>query len=394
MSKRKPELILDFGEYGGLVQIKEPAELQTWFQQEVSKWQWLQPITQTQPNWNALNNPHLRNQIAQFSSQWQSVIEQPDQVKAKLSEVKRYLEQQLNSFLLSTGVRGQFVLSLREQAGDMVAAGAYMELAGNPQPMNQPFHPQFMDGLIQGFLFKHEIDWVATEHRKTLERLKKQYTGNISEQTRKLTHLEDENAKLNKQFSEALEQKNLKLDELHKVQSEAFDALVKEHKKNLEAIEQAYDQKLALLKPVEYWEKRRVQHQKASRGYAVAAGIAGFVLFGALGGVAYELFLNLQPNEHPKPWQIGVFAVAAFAAIWFERILVRLFMSNMHLKTDAEERKTMLQTYLAIIREGSEFAPEEKKLILERLFLPASDGLVKDDAAPPMLLEWLSRRGS
>ena len=52
----------------------------------------------------------------------------------------------------------------------------------------------------------------------------------------------------------------------------------------------------------------------------------------------------------------------------------------------------MLQTYLSIIREGSVFAPEDKKLILERLFHPATDGLVKDDAAPPSPLEILSRR--
>ena len=118
----------------------------------------------------------------------------------------------------------------------------------------------------------------------------------------------------------------------------------------------------------------------------------GVVILIAFGWLAYEIFLNVPPNEKPQVWQVGVFSVAAFFGIWLERILVRLFVSNIHLATDAEERVTMLQTYLSIIREGSEFAPEDKKLILERLFHPAADGLVKDDGAPPSPLEMLSRR--
>jgi len=36
-------------------------------------------------------------------------------------------------------------------------------------------------------------------------------------------------------------------------------------------------------------------------------------------------------------------------------------------------------------REGSAFEPEDKTLIVQHLFRSASDGLVKDDAAPPSL---------
>ena len=60
----------------------------------------------------------------------------------------------------------------------------------------------------------------------------------------------------------------------------------------------------------------------------------------ALGWLAYEIFLNVPPNEKPQIWQVGVFSVAAFFGIWLERILVRLFVSNIHLATDAEERVT------------------------------------------------------
>ena len=146
------------------------------------------------------------------------------------------------------------------------------------------------------------------------------------------------------------------------------------------------------MKPVQYWRLRRNSHSKKACIFAwVSAGV-GTALFASLGWIAYELFLNIAPGAQPKAWQVSVFAVAAFFAIWFERILVRLFVSNLHLSTDAEERVTMLQTYLSIVRAGSELAPDEKKLIFKRLFQPATDGMVKDDGAPPTLVEMLSRK--
>jgi hypothetical protein len=51
----------------------------------------------------------------------------------------------------------------------------------------------------------------------------------------------------------------------------------------------------------------------------------------------------------------------------------------------------MIQTFLSMAREGSAFAPEDKTLIFQHLFRSASDGLVKDDAAPPNLLGMLQK---
>ena len=54
-------------------------------------------------------------------------------------------------------------------------------------------------------------------------------------------------------------------------------------------------------------------------------------------------------------------------------------------------RRTVILTYLALSREGKEIAPEDRKLILQHIFRSASDGLVKDDAAPPSIFEFLTR---
>jgi hypothetical protein len=295
------------------------------------------------------------------------------------------------SLWLSSSPNGAFILRLKEDRHQLVAAGAYLALGGAYSSQSQSQHPLLWEGIIEGFLYKREIDWTATEHRHALEKLKQQYSRNLTEQKRKLQEIDQANTDLNAKFEELLGFKAKGLDELHDIQGAEFAQLVEDHKAKLLAIEEAYDQKLALRKPVEYWGKRVGKHARKATIFAWASVIIGAIILSALGYLAYEIFIDIPKDEKPQVWQIGVFSVAAFFGIWLERMLVRLFISNMHLATDAEERVTMLQTYLSIVREGSEFAPEDKKLILERLFHPAADGLVKDDAAPPSPLEILSR---
>lgn len=65
--------------------------------------------------------------------------------------------------------------------------------------------------------------------------------------------------------------------------------------------------------------------------------------------------------------------------------------SEMHLKTDAEERVAMVKTYLALMESGK--APTDTlSPVLTALFRPASDGIVKDDSMPFGLAEILSKQ--
>jgi len=71
-------------------------------------------------------------------------------------------------------------------------------------------------------------------------------------------------------------------------------------------------------------------------------------------------------------------AISTFG-IWVTRLSAKIFISNLHLRTDADERVTMIQTYLALLREGSGPMDEERQLILQTLFRPSSTGFIKDD---------------
>ena len=117
---------------------------------------------------------------------------------------------------------------------------------------------------------------------------------------------------------------------------------------------------------------------------------------GVVAGVIYEIYLLLAPAtiKDPDPtqyWQLGVVAVSTFFGVWICRVLVKIFLTHIHLGNDAKERVTMIQTYLALLREGSGPNEEQRELILQTLFRPSPTGLVKDDLTPPFLWEWVTK---
>jgi hypothetical protein len=85
-------------------------------------------------------------------------------------------------------------------------------------------------------------------------------------------------------------------------------------------------------------------------------------------------------------FKAGAFAILTTSiAFWIGRVLLRIYLSNQHLATDAEERMTMVMTFLAMARKKV-LADTDRPLILAPLFRPGSDGIVKDDTSPDTAL--------
>lgn len=393
MSEERTESIFEFdlGDHGDRLHFASPHELDSWNSHEIAKWQWLDQS----PHGNQIRGQHqnLHNQVTQHAGQWRNheASQQPlvHLFNALRSTFEQFYKGQM--ILNSTAPKGGWLLKLQQERGAIIAVGAYAALLGRDL-QNTINQPQLIEGMIEGFLFTREIDWTASAHHEALNRLKSQYEGNISDQDTRFKVIEQQNTALNESFQIALKEKKSALDELHAGQTTEFQRLTEEHVANLKAIEQTYDQKLALQKPVEYWEDKGKYHGVRSKWFGISSLIVGIGLAGLLGWLAHWVFGNLPQGENPKQWQIAIFLVAAFFAIWLTRILVRLFLSHLHLATDAAERSTMILTYLSMAREGSQFAPEDKTLIVQHLFRSVSDGLVKDDAAPPSLFEFMTRK--
>jgi hypothetical protein len=138
--------------------------------------------------------------------------------------------------------------------------------------------------------------------------------------------------------------------------------------------------------PVEYWKLRASQNQMSSHRalkILVPFGIVSIVTLYFL----YDKAAGHLPATGTDIPYAALFKATAFAilmttiAFWISRILLRMYLSGHHLANDAEERRTMIMTFLALAKNKS-VEEADRKLILTALFRPGSDGIVKDDAAP------------
>jgi hypothetical protein len=164
--------------------------------------------------------------------------------------------------------------------------------------------------------------------------------------------------------------------------SEAYSKL----RGDLEATATAFEIQMETQAPVAYWRKRACHYRRASR-WALF-----FLLTFALCAVPSLSYLYNQtashlPTDATNVPYAALFRASAFAilmtsiAFWAARILLRIFLSTRHLTTDAEERRTMITTFLALTRKSA-VKDDDRKFILAALFRPGADGIVNDESAP------------
>jgi len=71
--------------------------------------------------------------------------------------------------------------------------------------------------------------------------------------------------------------------------------------------------------------------------------------------------------------------------LWISRILLKITFSHLHLSEEAQEKETMIMTYLALINDGGGLKDNDRQLILEAIFRPSTNGLIKDETNVTLL---------
>jgi hypothetical protein len=160
---------------------------------------------------------------------------------------------------------------------------------------------------------------------------------------------------------------------------------------SISAVEDAYREQMGLKAPVEYWQTKAKIHQTSEKwARAWVLLFFPFALIGmaiAFNNTAVSLINAAQAAQNPgaAPFPTAVFIVAsaglascAGLVFWVGRLLTKLYLSQHHLRQDAEERATMTQTYLALI-ENDAASTDDRQVILNALFRNTPDGIVKED---------------
>jgi Family of unknown function (DUF6161) len=156
------------------------------------------------------------------------------------------------------------------------------------------------------------------------------------------------------------------------------------------AVKLAFEEELRLKAPITFWTSRAKAHRAAARARARQLAGWGSLGAGVAVGLAALLFDRLlfdrSMADMAGALERGAIAGTGalfFATIylWAMRVLTRFFVSEHHLAIDAQARASMAYTYLSLVKKGA-VDEKDRAIILDALFRPVSDGMVRDDAMP------------
>jgi len=379
----------------GLRRFTSIEDARRWCKQEQDYWTWLGEIRDVDGNDVETIN-EIRARVSNVYNPISSVLSKPmppDEASRSnhVEQIRRVLKgvvSKRTSIIMSDSADAKFLDGLREENPKVAAyaAAALMESRVFPQSAAR----RGLEGAFLAYAHKHGFVNTTKSLRESFESLHGEWRDLLSEGQATRESAAREYHDLGERASQQLGLQTSRFDEFHSRAEEEFKTLVEKSEEELRNIEHTYDEKLALQAAVRYWKRKAAIHSrraKALRRWTVAIGI---VVLSVLCLETYGVLGPLQELGDVPVWKIGMLLLTAVLGVWFLRILVRLLLSNLHLESDAVERRTMLLTYLSLLRRGD--GPDEKQrgLILRILFRPSATGIVKDDALPPVVAKWLN----
>lgn len=390
---------VDLGENGGRHKFKDGTEFIKWLEEEQARWDWLSGINGVGSLWPHVANHH--NNLLNWARSLDPAQMTSEVVQNSLHPIYGGPTPQV---FYSKSPRGLSLAAIRKEYGDTAAATAYAIAVGQLTPdWRYPEHtratlllamPSLMGASITGQMLEEQI-------------------GSFEQSARELLTEQ-------RHFADASQQDWQQLTSGAVIGSrKALRRFLRtgvRAKRSIKAVENAYRQEMQFKAAVTYWDAKRESHQTA-RGVAFSQlkrflWIGGFAAFGVFTLAILVLLelagvdalpcveLTAEGKTTPPALYLIVTAIAATfisSGFWAARILVRNYLTERMLERDAEERRTMTMTYLALVAEGR--AEESDRLVvLNALFRAAPGSAGGDDtgggevALPAIVAKLLDQR--
>jgi len=162
-----------------------------------------------------------------------------------------------------------------------------------------------------------------------------------------------------------------------------------------QALINAFNLHMRLKRPVLLWEDREKEHAKNSEDawtkFRVASfflAVSAILIAFAFGDYIAQTFVPqgcVNGDElvcgsiAPKgPLTISMILLIATVWLWYLRLQMKVHLSERHLALDARERRAFAETYLSLLK-GNHVSGEHEAVVLQSLFRPTQDGIIKDD---------------
>jgi hypothetical protein len=389
-----PILSIDLSD-GAQFRFATIAEISEWIEKEQSSFSWLiEGGSQAGAGVSGLRNSFVNsaNTLRQQLNQWQSA---PDNESYK----QQFANTFRSAYSASTSVRSdhqfaKIAADIAAKDGSIAASAAFGTLLGIDSQLNF----QTVKGIIAATLRQAGIDpkspaIVATaiadlNSSASTDRAKivAEWSG-LSEQAHALLE-RTENS-----FKNQTDEFASRSAEMRERINDSVNASIK----SIQDTEGAYKEQMNLQASVEYWGDKATRHRNAialSRLILILFAVFGSaVLLGALLWIATTAVEVAEKTKGDAALLLKFAAIGAIVTtiiFWVGRVLLRIYLSDRHLLTDAEERVAMVKTYLALTNEGKlELA--DRTLVLAPLFRSAADGIVKDEGPDASLAGMIAR---
>lgn len=395
MAEEDPSVSIDISA-DTRITFKDWESLLRWLEKERAKWDWLargDGLTDAH-NWSSAVQNHfdnIFNEIARLRREENSIAT----AAQPLSNF-----QASGQLIPSDSENGSLILDIRESAGAAAAAFAYAFLKKAVTLNNVRTPDEFRGAVLTAIPDMRQ----PTEFSARLQRERTNYKNAVRSAIDKL----DLDEKAREQSTEALiaTGKEIARRALRnhfrawKRAKEGWQKSANQAVVDIKAVEAAYVESMGLQAPVQYWTIKAGVHKAKERSAIIRLLVffpAVVLVLGLAFWKAAELILgHPTPADSQVPVALyvvitGGLAVLSTLGFWIGRLFTKLYLSEHHLRNDAEERAVMTTTYLALTRERA--ADEtDRQIVLNALFRTTPDGIVRDEGPSDLSLQALVAR--
>jgi len=400
-AKPEPLFEIDLGSNGGRVAPTSVSELQLWIQRERQFWSWVTTKSRgghEQSVREAIQRLEHATSSANDAERQQSTNQAQSRVHAQ--SAANLIQEVFNLRKLphSSSTNAKRVEQFLKEHGD--TAASYFLSVILPPPQGYSIQPQeiegyfgLFEGIVERFeLFQRPSDKKIRASAAAIEELRLRIERELSEKGKALESLHRSFESITREVRELTDSQKKSFSSANEKREKEFEGQSLAHVSQMDLLRKTFKEEMALRAPAEYWTSKR-------NGHWVLAAITGVVTFLGIGLCSWFLALEVKEligrtplGSSPETWRIVLLVLLSVFSVWAIRLVVRIFLSQIHLATDAGERIVMVKTYLALL-EGDKLATkEDRQLILQALFRTAADGIVKDEGVPPSFLELLTRK--
>lgn len=404
MTERKKPLFEATTGRGG--QVFKPTSLQQfarWASRERDRWMWLQGVGEAE--FPPSVRDHIINQLNAIAGYAESIGNRGSLDGDDPRQMLRgHYEGMPPQLIHSTSDVGRAIFALRDTMGDEIAAvAAGIHIGQLGVNWINPLHARAVIFVANPSLMGREAARAASQSdykrwNDEAQALLVRHDGLFEEHEIQLAAL---SARADQTAVRSFWKIGRRSVELRLALARRSEASIAE----IDNVRKAYEEDMQLRASVQYWETKRSLHSTGRadalrhlRWFSGIAGVAAILLFWAAisfmleaSGINVWDWMIIQPHKD-RPIALATYVIvtaavgtALTAAFWAARVLVRNYLTERRLELDAEERRIMTQTYLALIKEGAA-SNEDRLVILNALFRPSPDQPVGEDSGNDIAL--------